>query len=102
MEEDGYVKLVKNKGGCGESREKDKDFWCPWEIKARPVKRYRLGDSSLIKADRATLFLVVPEDVTRGNSHTWWVGRLRLYTRETFSTWCPREVTEAPSLEVLG
>lgn len=35
------------------------------------------------KESRATLFLVVPENVTRG--HTWQMGRFRLHIRKSFS-----------------
>lgn len=48
------------------------------------------------KNDRAKLFLVVPEDVTRGSSHTQQMGRFRMAIRKTFSARYSREVMVAP------
>lgn len=75
----------------------------------RPAKRSLKGDGtaacgclkSKYKDDRAKLFLVVPEDITRGNGHTRQMGRFRLAIRKTFSTRCSREVMVTPSLEAF-
>lgn len=47
------------------------------------------------KDDRSR-FLVVSESVTRGNRHTWQVGRLRLAIRKAFFTRCSREMVAIP------
>jgi len=65
------------------------DYSIPYSMKSR------------YKDDRAKLFMVVPEDVTRGSGHTWQMGRFGLSIRKAFSTRCCREVVEAPSLEAF-
>ena len=73
------------------------------------VKRSPKGDGttacvwlkSRYKDDRAKLFMVVPEDVTRGSSCTRQMGRFRLSITKAFSARCCRELVEAPSLEAF-
>lgn len=62
-----------------------------------PVKGNPNGDGTAAyvclkrryKDDRSR-FLVVSENVTRGNRHTWQVGRLRLAIRKGFFARCSR------------